>query len=248
MNDLGQRTNVSMTGTQFAATPNTTWSYDSFGQVVSADHSTDNTADRGYVYDSIGNRRGIRNGAVGVPLEANGDITPGQGTLEYATNALNQYTSVPSVPLVPAYDDDGNAEQYPLPADLTANSILAWDGENRLISITVSSDTTNYRYDSGGRRIATIPPTGAATLTIYDGWNPIANYTGSVGVTPTLAKTNLWGMDLSGSMQGAGGVGGLLLITTGAQRTYTANKIKPAVKSLGTSKHLPHLRRERKRQ
>ena len=32
-------------------------------------------------------------------------------------------------------------------------------------------------------------------------------------------KSYLWGMDLSGSIQGAGGVGGLLLITTGAQRT-----------------------------
>jgi RHS repeat-associated protein len=31
-----------------------------------------------------------------------------------------------------------------------------------------------------------------------------------VGVSPTLQKTRLWGADLSGSMQGAGGVGGML--------------------------------------
>ena len=42
---------------------------------------------------------------------------------------------------------------------------------------------------------------------IYDGWKPIAEYTGT-----TLEKSYTWGMDLSGSMQAAGGVGGLLLI------------------------------------
>lgn len=40
---------------------------------------------------------------------------------------------------------------------------------------------------------------------LYDDWNRIAEFSGQ-----TLAKTYLWGMDLSGSMQGAGGVGGLL--------------------------------------
>ncbi|MGJ8676318.1 MAG: hypothetical protein ACSHX0_02245 [Akkermansiaceae bacterium] len=36
----------------------------------------------------------------------------------------------------------------------------------------------------------------------------IADYTSG-----TLAKTYTWGTDLSGSMQGAGGVGGLLQVT-----------------------------------
>ena len=108
----------------------------------------------------------------------------------------------------PADDDDGNATAYPLPAHLSANSTLVWDAENRLISATVNSVTTTYRYDSGGRRIATVATGGAATLVIYDGWNPIAEYTGT-----TLEKSYLWGVDVSGSMQAAGGVGGLLLIT-----------------------------------
>ena len=50
----------------------------------------------------------------------------------------------------------------------------------------------------------------SATAWLYDGWNPIAEYTRSVGVSPTLSKTYLWGLDLSGTLQGAGGVGGLL--------------------------------------
>jgi len=56
---------------------------------------------------------------------------------------------------------------------------------------------------------------------VYDGWNVIAVYnltettdpaTGTVTVSEALAKTLLWGEDLSGSLQGAGGVGGLLAV------------------------------------
>src|SRR5690606_11439989 len=40
---------------------------------------------------------------------------------------------------------------------------------------------------------------------LYDGWNRIASYTGG-----TFDSSYLWGLDLSSSLQGAGGVGGLL--------------------------------------
>ena len=43
-----------------------------------------------------------------------------------------------------------------------------------------------------------------------DGWNRIAEYSGQ-----SLQKTYIWGMDLSGTMQGAGGVGGLLAMRSG---------------------------------
>jgi RHS repeat-associated protein len=70
-----------------------------------------------------------------------------------------------------------------------------------------------YRYDSKSRKITrTLATTSGGPLTtekyLYDGWNCIAEYSAN-----TLKKTYLWGIDLSGSMQGAGGVGGLLLIT-----------------------------------
>jgi RHS repeat-associated protein len=42
----------------------------------------------------------------------------------------------------------------------------------------------------------------------YDGWNRIASFEQTTSLT--LQKTFLWGLDLSGSLQGAGGVGGLL--------------------------------------
>jgi RHS repeat-associated protein len=106
----------------------------------------------------------------------------------------------------------------PLPTVPNANSTLTWDAENRLISTTVAGTATTYKYDAQSRRIAKIAgttTTSAATLYLYDAWNCIAEYERGTGVSPVLIlkKTRLWGTDLSGSMQGAGGVGGLLLIT-----------------------------------
>ena len=43
-----------------------------------------------------------------------------------------------------------------------------------------------------------------------DEWNCIAGYSWSVGVSPARQTTRLWGTDLSGILQGAGGVGGML--------------------------------------
>ena len=42
----------------------------------------------------------------------------------------------------------------------------------------------------------------------YDGWNVVAELNGTNGVI----RTFMWGLDLSGTAQGAGGVGGLLAI------------------------------------
>ncbi len=107
----------------------------------------------------------------------------------------------------------------PLSANPSANATLVWDAENRLISVTVSvnavTTTTAYTYDYLGRRTSKQVGTATATLYIYDGWNIITEYTGV-----TLSKTYTWGMDLSGSMQGAGGVGGLLAVKEGASSYY----------------------------
>lgn len=75
----------------------------------------------------------------------------------------------------------------PLPVAPTANSILTWDGENRLISSTVGATTTIYRYDSQSRRVA--KTTGTNTIIyLYDDWNCIAEYQGSVGVSPNTVS------------------------------------------------------------
>jgi RHS repeat-associated protein len=151
------------------------------------------------------------------------EITDPAATL-YTPNALNQYTAVGS--LNPAYDADGNATAYPLPANPGANSTLVWDAENRLTSTTVNGTTTSYQYDAQSRRIAiwraglqpaSSPP---STTFIYDSWNPIAEYGGAGLQATDLSKTYTWGIDLSGSMQGAGGVGGLLAVTDATGSYY----------------------------
>jgi RHS repeat-associated protein len=191
VNPTGQRTDVGKTGSAFASNRSIAWGYDSLGQVTKADSSAG--FDRTYQYDGIGNRKKSAD-SLTLPTGDN-----------YMANALNQYTAVDAIS--PAYDVDGNATAYAVPNDLSANSTLDWDAENRLKSATVGTTTTTYYYDSGSRRI--FQKTGSATTVyVYDGWNPVAEYTGT-----TLSKTYTWGLDLSGSLQGAGGVGGLLAVT-----------------------------------
>ena len=47
---------------------------------------------------------------------------------------------------------------------------------------------------------------------LYDGWNLIAESAGN----DAPARSYTWGLDASGSMQGAGGVGGLLMVNAGS--------------------------------
>jgi len=57
------------------------------------------------------------------------------------------------------------------------------------------------------------------------GWNPIGEWSADLQ-SASLTKTYTWGMDLSGSMQGAGGVGGLLAVTDSTNTffpTYDGN-------------------------
>jgi RHS repeat-associated protein len=57
------------------------------------------------------------------------------------------------------------------------------------------------------------------TTFVYDGWNPI----GKLNATNNnVLQSYLWGQDLSGSMQGAGGVGGLLEISDAANGVHFA--------------------------
>jgi RHS repeat-associated protein len=80
----------------------------------------------------------------------------------------------------------------------------------------VAGTTTlvTYTYDARSRQISrTDEDTGITTWCLYDGWNVMVEYT-MEGTDPLeLSKTNTWGLDLSGSLQGAGGVGGLLAVT-----------------------------------
>ena len=215
VNSLGQRTSVATDGTAFTTTaPQWSWQYNSRGELEQANDTSAANRDRAYQYDSIGNREKTVNGLLGdLPSSPN-----------YAANAVNQYTTANGITLPdPAYDHDGNLTSGPLPVDQTSNAALLWDAENRLVKVAKANGDVIaiFDYDYLGRRIAKTAWTGGSagptTIYLYDGFNCIAEYTGT---TPALAKTYTWGIDLSGSMQGAGGVGGLLSVASGSVVHY----------------------------
>lgn len=118
------------------------------------------------------------------------------------------------------YDDDGNLTR-------DGRWTYAWDAENRLVTMTAISTVPaaakkqlTFAYDWTNRRVqkwvfgwneATAAYNSAAASTIrfiYDGWNLVAELDGN----NAALRTYVWGLDLSDTLQGAGGVGGLLAL------------------------------------
>ena len=154
-----------------------------------------------------------------------------------ANGALNDVEAghefIPQTPETPAYDDDGN---------LTSDGrwTYTWDAENRLVSVVARADIpdaakrrVDFVYDYQGRRMQKIVSAwnGSAYVTentnrfVYDGWDLVAE----LDANASLVRSYMWGLDLSGTMQGAGGVGGLLqtiyygLSTTNCFPTFDGN-------------------------
>jgi RHS repeat-associated protein len=158
----------------------------------------------GYVFDPIGNR---------ITATNNAEVTA------YAANELNQYTNILSAsapPREPSHDLDGN---------MLTNGVWSyvWDGENRLIGVSSNGVLlATHTYDHLSRRIGKVA--GETTQSyLYDGWNLIQEFQSST--IPTFhSSTNsyVWGLDLSGSLQGAGGVGGLLAVVQEGDAHYPA--------------------------
>ncbi len=124
---------------------------------------------------------------------------------------------VPQTPEQFTYDLDGN-----LLSD--GRWSYTWDAENRLLGLQALSTVPSgaklnldFVYDWRGRRIQKTVSTWngsayveqAPTRFVYDGWNLLA----ILNPQSSIVDSFMWGLDLSGSMQGAGGVGGLLLVT-----------------------------------
>jgi RHS repeat-associated protein len=102
-----------------------------------------------------------------------------------------------------------------------------WDAENRLIQMTANTSVgppyqVNFAYDYQGRRIEKIVLIGgvpqSTNLFLYDGWNMVAELKSD----NTLIRGYLWGTDLSGSPQGAGGVGGLVEMSYAGTNCFVA--------------------------
>jgi RHS repeat-associated protein len=162
---------------------------------------------------------------------ANGSAAVWQNLSVTATEGANNQNSsgnlfVPQTPEVFVYDADGN---------LTTNGqwVLTWDGENRLTRMVANTavgpqQRIDFEYDWQGRRIAKkvwndTAGTSGPKLSerfLYDGWNLVAQLNAT---NNAVVRSYLWGTDLSGSLQGAGGVAGLLAVSDAANGTHFAS-------------------------
>lgn len=187
VNDAAGR-RVSRIDTFDGTTTTNTFGYNVRSEVTSAAMGT-NTY--GYAYDPIGNR---------ITSSHNDEIST------YTANALNQYTAIDEAR--PTYDADGN---------MTADGNgwhYVWNGENRMVCASNDEVVVTYAYDHHRRMVRKNISHGDTTTQrfdyLWDDWNIIREIVregDSVAVTD-----NVWGLDLDGTLQGAGGVGGLLAV------------------------------------
>ncbi len=150
----------------------------------------------------------------------------GEDAITEETRAL----LVSGTPEAFSHDPDGN-----LTGD--AKWTYAWDGENQLIWMETSASATaagvprkklEFAYDGLGRRIAkkVYDSIGGGWVLVqhnkflYDGWNLLSEL--NALDANSVVRTYAWGLDLSGSAQGAGGVGGLLFADLPLQTTTCA--------------------------
>jgi len=114
----------------------------------------------------------------------------------------------------PVYDDNGN---------LTSDDCWSytWDAENRLISMATSAAAIaagqpntllQFTYDYLGRRVGKVVKVRGVVQSerhyVYHGWNLAAEMDEKFDVL----RHFIWGLDISGTPGGAGGIGGLLMI------------------------------------
>ena len=193
------------------------WLYNNRSELISA---TIGINQYGYEYDTIGNRLWSADNII---------------TNSYSANNLNQYTTVgraaPSAPQVSIlHDADGNMTR-------DGTYAYSYDAENRLRSVTSKTMTNGAlrvlnAYDHRSRRIRKTvqrlsisvaqPPALPVEIRewqtlethtfVWDGNNiVIEKVEFANGTTRTFEY--FWGLDKSGTEQGAGGVGGLIAVS-----------------------------------
>jgi len=207
-NPANQRTNLTRADSSTVG-----YAYDPIGQLRIADSSVP-AEDRGYTYDAAWNLNWRTN---------NGAAS------QFKVNGLNELTNAPSP--VGNQNYDGNGNLLTNHVGTRSKWIYAYDDENRLIELIRTNSTsdiaaTDFIYDGLGRlrkRLEYVPtpgssPVGNWTLNsethyIYDGRRVIQERDGNGVNVPTVSYTR--GTDLSGSIEGAGGIGGLLARSDG---------------------------------
>jgi len=149
-----------------------------------------------YSYDGVGNRTSFETlSTAPTALE--------QGKTTYTVNGVNQYTAMVGVRAdAPQYDQNGNTTSL-------RGMMLKYDDEDRLVEAYDGVQTVRYIYDGLGRRVEKLQVTAGGQVTgeqyAYDGWRIVQDVIGD-----TELRSYLRGLDVSGSSEGAAGIGGLL--------------------------------------
>lgn len=242
---IGRRSNSVKDGTAFAASTYDRFDYNDRNEVTGSRNYTGTTPAnyltdtqsaalaRIYSFDPIGNR-----------------LTSTEGTASaraYMPNVLNQYSGITNPSFAPTFDLDGNQTFD------GSGWYYSWDAENRLVSArkylaspVSGSQKIDFVYDFKSRRVRRTMSTYSGsvwTVTddrkfVYQGWNVVAELNAT---TNSIQTSYTWGLDLSQSHQGAGGVAGLLAATTYSPSaanffaTYDGNgNVSEYVNSAGT--------------
>ena len=250
---------------------NTSYSYDSLSRLLSVLHQSGATTIDGasYTLDSAGNRTSKVNQLNGVtenysydPIyqltqvqqvvngntsttesytyDAVGNRLSSQNVASYSYNNSNQLTSS-SDGYNYTYDANGNILTK---SNASGTTQFAWDGENRLTSVTLPNGggTVSYRYDPFGNRVQKSGPNGTTNY-VYDGQdvleevdtsgNVVARYTHGTGIDEQLAQfrastTSYYHQD---------GINSVTAISNAASaltETYTFNAFGKLTASTGT--------------
>jgi RHS repeat-associated protein len=214
--------------TESASERSRAFTYDAWRQLTQSVATSANpqiAVTDGYFYDAIGNRTQSARGVSTAPSE----------TTFYGVNPVNQYTALTGAMVdSPAYDLNGNtvgcANALRSLGEGGAPLTLRYDEENRLVEVSDATCRSLYVYDGLGRRVCQQDFSWNLALGtwklerearfVYDGWRVIEE----TDATGRSLRSYTRGLDLSGSLEGAGGIGGLLALSqiANGQITNTA--------------------------
>jgi len=153
------------------------------------------------------------------------------GTLTNGTNiAVAQQVRnvyVPPLSKTLTYDADGNRA-------VGSRWSLTWNTLDQLTSVvetvpynTATATEIDYINDSQGRRVQTTYKTCGnvtqRTTTLWDNWRPVLNTDYNPSGTVIARHYYTWGPDVSGSIDGAAGIGGLIEILDQTATTSTVS-------------------------
>ena len=217
----GHRTNyANQAGTTMA------YEYDNIGQLVEANSSV-SSLNRGYAYDAAWNLNWLTNsgGAGQFKVDGRNELTnwpTGPCAYDADGDLTNKTFASGGRVLSYAYDDEDRLTQVADNSSHTFRSTFVYDGIGRLRARAEYAWVTNSGGDARSGGLG--PPSGgggggggsgswqlATNISyIYDGKRVIQERNGT---TPLVAYTR--GNDLSQTLEGAGGIGGLLARSVG---------------------------------